>query len=252
MNKNNFVIAGLQRTGTTLIRDTLGKHKNIFTYGEVFIFNKGKFIKRKAGEKVPYNYRKFIEASTKRKFEHYFYNEKSLNNYLDDLYENDQYSAIGFKLMLSQLKKFPKLKELLVERNIKVIHVTRENILKTLISRKLVRVRKVFHSKVELPPLKVKLNTRKLIKRLEKIQHDNQEWKNIFSKNPYVNVSYESFTNNKTKELENLFTFLDVNPDYTLTSDFKKINPNSVKDIIINYDEVCSCLKGTEYENLIQ
>ncbi len=251
MSHTKFIIAGLQRTGTTLIRDTLGKHADVHTFGEVFLFSKGKIIKRKDGLKVPNNYRKYIEASPKRRLNHILRKNNSVKNYLHELYSKPGYQALGFKLMLSQLKQFPMLKDILTEEDIRVIHVTRENVLNTFLSRKLVRARKMHHTTKKVPLVKVKLNTRTLISRLDKIQQDNQEWKDILVNNQYIHTTYESFTQDKANELGRLFAFLNIEPDYSVSSDFVKMNPFSMEEIISNYNDVRACLSGTQHEHFI-
>jgi hypothetical protein len=46
--------------------------------------------------------------------------------------------------------------------------------------------------------------------------------------------------------------YINLSPDLSRNVDLRKTNPYPLKDLIKNYDEVCECLGGTQYEWMLQ
>jgi hypothetical protein len=245
---SRFVILGIQRTGTTWIRTTLDSHPAILTLGEVFLHSHGRFpFRRKAGLDVQQNYRSYIEKSARRRVQHWFNRPALVADYLQHLYTQPGYDAIGFKLMRTHCKMFPTVVPYLLDEKVPAIHVVRRNVLKTLISRESARQRKLFHAKSDVPVKKIKIDVASLLPTLERIAADNQEWETIFRNARYLQVSYESFVSNKELELRRMYEFISVKPDVGVSSNLVKINPDSIKDVVINYDEICRALENTRF-----
>lgn len=248
-----FVILGTQRTGTTWIRTTLNSHPGILALGEVFLYSHGRFpLRRKAGLDVEDSYRRFIEASVKRRVLHHLARPRVVEEYLDALYSRRGHEAIGFKLMRTHCRQFPSVVPYLLERHIPAIHVVRRNVLKTLISRETARQRKLFHARKGVPVAKIRIDAAALPGSLESIDADNAAWERIFGDSVYLKLSYESFVENRERELERIYDFLAVPSHPEVESDLVKLNPESLQDILLNYDEVAASLKGTRFEWCLQ
>ncbi|NWH03705.1 sulfotransferase family protein [Desulfobacter latus] len=239
-----FVVAGIQRTGTTLIRTTLDKHSQCRCFGETFLFKKGR------GGKLEGSYRRFINQNKYRRLlAHYLSRKKLVDEYLSSFFDKYQeYEAVGFKVMGTQVKQFPSIISYCQEKNIKVIFVIRENYLRTYLSRLSLQQNRIPHSNKKIAVKKVKVPVRSLIAKLKKIQKESLWPERAFSGNPIIKVTYEDFVSNKTKELERIFNFLSVEPQAEIESDLVKVNPNNLQDYVVNYEEVKNRLNGTEFE----
>jgi len=238
-----FVIAGTQRTGTSLINSTLDSHPDIRCLGEVFNFRKGR------GKSTEGSYRQFInERRFARSIAHHIARRQLVKEHLDQLYQSYDVKATGFKFMLSQARDFPDATRYLQENRIKVVHLVRENVLKTLVSRVSAKTRKLYHSSESVEVDKVYLPPLFLLRRLEKILDETRQWKQIALGNPYIEISYEAFLADREHVLRNLLEFIGVDYAPSIFSTLRKINPDKLSDVIKNFDEVTRLLVGTKYE----
>ncbi|MBL0732410.1 MAG: hypothetical protein JJW03_06135 [Desulfosarcina sp.] len=73
----------------------------------------------------------------------------------------------------------------------------------------------------------------------------------MFQDNPYIEITYEAFLNNYAEPYKKMLSFLGVKQWATPQSKLKKLNPDSLRGIIENYDEVASVFKGTLYEKFL-
>lgn len=235
-----FAIVGTQRTGTSLIRTMLDSHPEVFAIEEAFHM---KWLN-------DLGYAKYIESSFSRKMKHYFMRKDNIFRYLDELYSLSNFSAVGFKIHYSHIKQFPMVADCLSKNRINIIHVVRSNVLKTLLSRKMAKQTKIYHSHQKIPVSKIHIPKFRLFYYLKKISQENKQLELLFSNSssPYIQVNYETVTANLNDEGKKLLSFLNVNTSIPISSQLIKINPNNIEDIVINYDELKNWLKGSEFE----
>ncbi len=242
-----FFIAGIRRTGTGFIRTTLNNHPQVRCIGEAFNF--GDRFGKTRGEKCEDGYRQFINSIAAGKARDLILRRNTVESFLDQLYQPAaEQKAVGFKLMQKQSNKFPMVLEYLRRHDTAVIHVVRENVLKTLISRTVKRATGQSHTTKAMKKTPVHLETSRLIKDMERFEADNNRWPELCAGMPYLRVSYEDFVANQDVELTRMLDFLNVEPIADLTSHFVKGNPDNIREIIVNYDEVESTLKDTRFE----
>lgn len=249
MSSVKFFIAGIRRTGTGLIRTTLNNHPQVRCIGEAFNF--GDRFGKTRGEKCDDGYRQFINSIPGGKTRDLLLRKQTVDNFLDHLYEaseNTEKKAAGFKLMQKQSNEFPMVLEYLRRHDARVIHVVRENVLKTLISRTVKRATGQSHTTKAMKKTPVRLEVNRLLKDLERYEADNNRWPQLCASMAYIRVTYEGFVANQDEELSRMLTFLDVDPIVDLTSHFVKGNPDNIREIIVNYDEVENTLKNTRFE----
>lgn len=243
-----FAIVGVQRTGTTWIRTTLNDHPSILALGEVFLYSHGRFpFRRSAGADVAQSYRRFVEASGSRRLRHVFNRTGLVGQYLQEIYSQPGYEAIGFKMMRTQCGPFPMVIDFLKQEHIHIIHVVRRNVLKTLISRETARQRQLFHAEDSVPVRKVTLDPGSLRPALDRISADNEFWKRTFGRSNYVELVYEDFVADKSVRLQAIYDFLSVTPDHEVSSGLVKINPETLSEVVANFSEVHRALVATPY-----
>jgi len=239
-----FVVLGIQRTGTTLIRTTLNSHPKILCAGEVFKIRK---IGRSAYPGKD-GYPAYLKGSFDRWLKHYFQRPANTFSYLDHLYSLNGYEAIGFKFMTSHFKRFPAVVPYIVDNRIKVINVARENVLKTLLSRRTAERRQLYHTTKTISQSKIKLSISSLLSDLGRVQQDGQQWGKLLRGYDHcIKVSYENFVRNKQQESKRILDFLGVN-FFAVDSDLVKINPDNLDSLIENYNEVKEKLTGSAFE----
>lgn len=251
-----FAILGIQRTGTTLIRTTLDSHPDILCMGELFNAASGLWPSKpnhrlkELKNRADLDYRNFATMSLANRLGHIFRRESLVTEFLDRLYSQQDYSAIGFKFMLNHLHGFPVVEKYIAEKDISVIHIVRTNVFDTYLSKLTMVARGIAHSTSgEVKKVQVDVPIDSMLGDLEKIRDDGEKWASMFSgKVPYIRVEYESFVDNRQAELARILGFLDVSQDEKLESSLKKINKGNLGDLITNYAEVKHRLEGTEFE----
>lgn len=243
----NFLIAGIQRSGTTYIRRCLDSHSMIQCHGEVF-------LKRYCNN--PYGYYEYLSASLQRRIGHILYRSLVVNHYLDYLASVSSKPIVGFKLMHSQLRRipyeFPMLLRNIHNGDIKVIQIIRRNVLKTYLSRLSTKASGRYHAKSDIDVATLFVDTSRLISELDKIRAENAWWSRLLSGTNYMVVEYESFTANKEAESRRMLDFLGVNRYEVLASTNRKINPDDISQLVTNYSDMEAVLQGTRYECYLQ
>lgn len=137
------------------------------------------------------------------------------------------------------------------ERKIKVIHMTRDNSLHVLASRYRKKLTHIAHTHEKPPAVKFRLPTNNLLNELDRLEREKATWETTLAGLLCLDVSYESFADNMTSAAPRILEYLGVDPDYRLHSPLVKINPDSLTDVLENYDDVEAVLRGTSYEKFL-
>jgi len=243
-----FVILSTQRSGSTLLVTYLNQHSNITCYKELFSFT--------PPEKNPNysraGYKEYIHRNYSRKFLSFLNKNFLIENYLKDLYGFGSSDAVGFKLMYNQLKHKTPLKKWLQKRDVYVIHLIRENLLKTLSSEEIAKKNQKYVSKSSKVQnnTSVHINTREILSDLQKRKSKIESHK--LNKKEYYEITYEDITNNTKETVKSILSFLNLEKvDVDLEDKIHKQNPRSLDRRIDNYNEVVKKLTNTEFEVLL-
>ena len=245
----NFVILGTQRTGTTLVRTCLSSHSEILCCGEVFNLGKQPYS-------IDDGYWWYSNLNVKRKLNALLRPQRTTADFLDQLYANNEFSAIGFKLMLNHCLARPYIWPLLVAKDIKGILVRRRNSLKTLVSRRSAAKSGVYHISKTLPAQSavkawtgssVAIDTSTLTNDLDAINSESAAWRSRLNEGiDHIDVVYEEYVGDMNAGNRRILDFLGVR-QLPLSSDLKKVNRDDLSELISNYDEVVKVLKDTKY-----
>jgi LPS sulfotransferase NodH len=198
-------------------------------------------------------FHKFRTASIQRKIDYIFRKEQLIDAFLSEFYvPANGVKAVGIRLAYIQANIHPEVLEWAIKNDVSVVHLVRENSLKTVVSNVTAKKRRLHHatSKVEqvttvhLPPRKLKRHLTWLTERIKK-------YRTMLGDKRYLEISYESFVANREAETRRLLDFLNIDQFVPLTTDLVKINPDSLADIIENYAEVKQALSGTAFEKFL-
>jgi hypothetical protein len=132
-----FVLLGLARSGTTLLTMALAQHPAVHIFGEIFNVDKDMLPNIYSDTLHVDRVGKPASSDMINSMRHYVDGE-DITRYMEDnvYYEhalND--AAVGFKLLYNQVASVAKLWEYLADRkDIRVIHVTRTNLLASYLS----------------------------------------------------------------------------------------------------------------------
>lgn len=223
LNYRRFIVLTRSRTGSTMLISFLNSHPNIYAEGEIFRKLNGqnyKDILVKTYAKQP----GYIKAKGFKIF--YFHPiDDDSNNLWDELISLD---------------------------NLSIIHLKRRNILRTIVSRKIASTQKVWATKSAKRHSasrnkSVSFTTGELEQGFKKTRAAEDKGDKEFSNHPLVTVYYEDLVINPEGEFGKVTEFLGVKYVPPKTH-LKKQNPESLKVLIKNYNELKSAFSGTEWQ----
>lgn len=241
----NFIIAGVQRSGTTLITTSLNNHPDVRCDGELFKTRRprGDVDLRDSG------YRAYLDTSWRLRIEDQLWRRRVVCNFLDRYFGALGWQAIGFKLMRNQMsaRRFPMLAKYLIDRQVSVIHVIRDNLLKVYLSRLGARRRQNFHATCALTEPALHVPVTDLESQLSTIESQISELITIFQRTvPYLAITYERYVADPVAEGQRMLDFLGV-PGASLHSPLVKLNPDDLSQLVANLYEVRQCLGNTRF-----
>lgn len=257
---SSFVIAGTQRSGTTMLRSALDSHPHVRCLGEVFYINpryekrggqaKGQGLSDGFSSWREHSYQVFRNRSNINRLRHWIDRSSLVREYLDGVLVCDQPEACGFKLMVNQTRRFPEIIRYIAERQVLVIHMVRDNVLDVLVSRLALEARGYAHSSVNVSQdLKVTLPVDDLVAWLDRIQRDNEYWQQSFEgRSPYLRVGYERFVCDRQQASKEILAFIGVDTRQELVTELKKLVTRELSEVIDNYGAVSEVLRGTRYK----
>ena len=234
-----FILLSTQRSGSSFLGTSLSSHPDVKCFEEVFMPKNTSDVA----------YRAYRSASLHRQIQNLVQRKKLIYEFLEQLLASESSThAVGFKFMYRQARRHHEVKDWCSDHNVRVIHLIRQNFLKLMVSGILARQRGVYHSKKALPPTKVRIATSRLVRDLDRMAHRVRQNRDIFSEGQYMEVLYEDFVARQDDETRRILKFLEINDFTPLTSDLVKISPNTLEDLIDNFQAVVETLAGTPYE----
>lgn len=241
MDRVDFVIISTQRSGSTLLRSSLGSHPEIECFGEVFLPDYRK----------EQSFQEYLKIHAASKPLALFRRRHFVYEFLDNLYDSRPDLAVGFKFMYSQARywpyRFPMVIQYIRRHNVRVIHLVRENAFEICLSRQFARTTHAYHLSEERTQPSMQIDVPLLLKEMEMVERLKAKWQALLRGFDCMEVRYEDFTREKAAASGRILDFLGVNPNIELVSPLKKVLGASKKDIVLNYPEVEAALKASGY-----
>lgn len=248
-----YVLLAERRSGTSLLIDCLQKHPEIFCGKRVFGIDKR--IKNPDDNNHSGDYFLYRTASLKNRLVHHLDRKKSLATFLGTEFFNSgrKESIVGFRFIYNNVGAYPQVVDWSVQNSVKVIHLVRENILKTYVSTVTAKLHKMHHPHLgdKIKTATLELDCDVLIAELARRTQDLENNRVLFKGAPYLELKYEDFVQHREAQSKRLLTFLGATDTGPLESTLVKINPPNLSDIIINYHEVEKALRGGPYERYL-
>lgn len=228
-----FVILSYPRCGTHLLRTALDTHNNITMRGEYY----GNIRKFQAGHK---------EINFLDTYSLYHQAFKPMN---------DEITASGFVLHRIRHDDVIFLEYLMNDKNVKIIYLGRDNLLRRFISEKISMItskwryhKSLNEDNIQLPS--INFDNIEFIKNVNLYNERNEFFLRKFKYHNMYKTTYENIINQYDEELYSIQQFINVQP-LKLDVDVNKVVTEPLKNIVSNYDEMIEFLINTNMETYI-
>jgi len=153
--------------------------------------------------------------------------------------------AVGFSFLYHHMKQFPKFYDYLEDNNIKVIHLTRHNMLDVILSLKLVRAHgDIWGGFIYTKP--VKLSYKYLLRRFAGLEKSIENARQMIKEKgvDFIETHYDELKKKETHR--KLMDFIEVD-QFELVPNTMKQRIKSQSEMIINYNELKNKFRTTKY-----
>jgi LPS sulfotransferase NodH len=244
---NRFIILGRGRTGSNFLRGLLNRHNEIVAFGELFrdrdaigwefpdyehLSQKNSLISLMNNDPV-----KFLEKKVFIRFPKHIF-------------------AVGFKLFYYHARERSRRvvwDYLKSQKNIKVIHLKRNNTLKMILSEK-----KAFKTNrwtnttgEEEIRFSVPIDYEECVRRFVDEQQMQIELDSYFVDHPKLELIYEDLSEGYSREMKRVQNFLGVNYENVQPSTYKQ-SSQPLSEAIENYFELKGRFLGTNWESFFE
>lgn len=216
MHYQPFLIAGLPRSGTTLLHTYLNSHPNLHSQGEVDIRD----LQQVAKIFIPYG--KHIQAAGPKVL-------------LPSSPQENDYQLIRHLLSASPQTK--------------IIFIQRENLLRWYTSLQIAYQTQQWSQSgngAKLADRQVFIDPAIILDRLQEAEKSIAKYRELFKEVPCMEITYEHLVQLPQQLLPNIQHFLGLKPA-PLFSLLQKQNPEPLSSLISNYDEIVDILINTTY-----
>lgn len=225
-NYTKFVIISDSRTGSTLLQNMLNFHPRIVVKGEMYKVMEGK----KDPEIWSGLFRKYPKEVLYVGFKLFYHHPLKGNSMIWDLIKQD--------------------------RSILIIHLIRENILRSLVSKKIGAKTRMWTENINAEPIplaekKVNIDPLECEEYFEKILNYQAKINTEFKEHRLLSVTYEDLSHDRRKVINELYSKLELE-EFERDSELKKQNPEGLRDLILNYEELKDYFKDTKWEEYFQ
>lgn len=220
---NKFIVLTRSRTGSNFLVSLLNSHPEIEAKGELL---------RRQHEM---SFKQLIDKGLSSKDEHV--------------------NTAGFKMFYYHpigIDRSETWKMLTDITELKIIHLKRKNILRTLVSRKFAEQNDIWHqTATKKDPKKKKKCVSFEVEELEmgfsRTRRMETQGDVKFKNHRVWEVYYEDLVKDPEKICEQAFEFLEVSSTWSPSSPLIRQNPESLSDLICNFDELKEKFSGTKW-----
>ena len=248
-----FVLLADRRSGTTLVIDCLNNLERVSC--EKRAFGIDKIIKNPSDNRHSGMFFLYRTANWQRKLQYYVQRQKLTEQFLrDSIFTLSSPKDIrGFRLIYHKADQHPEALNCLRGTGTKVIHLIRENVLKTHISFLTAPMHKMHHPRHgdNIKTVKLNLDPTPLLVELRKRVAKIEAKRQLVSDFAVLEISYESFVSNREAEAARIQPFLGMDEITPFQTDLVKINPDTLDGVLDNPDEIRNLLAGTEFESML-
>jgi LPS sulfotransferase NodH len=243
-NYTRFIILGRSRSGSNFLRGLLNSHRQVITFGELF------------GSDAAINWGLFGYPKTSQLLEQFRNDPVSFLESQVFREVPKQIQAVGFKLFYyhaHQEKWQPVWEYLAAQRELKVIHIRRDNLLKLHLSRKRARLtdRWVNLSGAPEQYAPILLDYQECLNEFVQTRKWESEYVQFFANHALLDVHYEALAQNYQGEIGRVQRFLGLSLD-AVTPKTHQQSDQPLSASVSNYYELKERFQGTEWQDFFE
>ena len=225
-----YVILFIERDGSTYLSSLLSSHPHIEAIYERFAVLK----------------QKNADADEQLSWAKEFWTPKFINSF----------SARGFKTKLVDVIDLERFAYLCREKNIRVIHMVRQNRVKAVISK--INAKRLYDKsgfwnlykeENRVPPTEFDVKeVDQLLQERERLDLELQQFVDKLNLET-IKIAYEDLMTDRDETMQKIFRFLKVIPKPVETKTIKHTS-DDLRDVILNFEEIRSIYSDTAYFNM--
>ncbi|MGH3065766.1 MAG: sulfotransferase [Gaiellaceae bacterium] len=241
-----FVVFTTQRSGSTWLMSILNGLDGVSAQGELF-------LPRPRSPETRWDSDFALPRYLESRKTHGSVRPFSVYSYLSALYNGDGW--IGFKLMYSQLRRYPEILPYLMRKRVRVVHLVRRNHLDVLISFAVKReIGKAHILSPEDRPgdVRIELDTTSLHRELRKLERRHTMGRTVLrlARLSHVEVAYEDLVADPAR-FARIQTFLGIPAEGIPRSNILRTRTEGQAQVVANYDDVRATLEGSRFAALL-
>lgn len=219
-----FIVLSRSRTGSNLLISLLNSHPNIFCENEVF----AKLNGRNHEDILARVYAKQAIHIKAKGFKIFYYHPT--DDKLSDIWNT-----------------------LISDKSVKVIHLKRRNVLRTVTSRKILESTKEYMRRKsngcnDIKPKKTEFSVRELHFLFNETRNYENKAENDFQNHDLLSLYYEDLARDTDETVKKIVKFLGINHMHPSSTNLAKQNPQQLEVLINNFYELKSAFLETEWE----
>lgn len=242
-NRIRAVILTTQRTGSTSLVVSLGSHPDIECAGEILIGAPDTPTPQIRGR-----FKLVARIGNIIRFGAWMPGRR-----MEGFYAGGSARVRAFKVMYNQLANPFALRYLQNDPTIRVLHLRRHNLLKVHVSRLLMGKRERVQATGPVDAVRTHVDPDAAIAAMRKARARYERFEALFGGHPRLQLTYESlFEGQGLSEATTaaICDFLGVSR-HPMRSKLTKLNPESLQDMVTNYDELSAAIARTEFAEFL-
>jgi LPS sulfotransferase NodH len=241
------IILTTQRTGSTFLVENLRSHPDVHCLGEML-----------AGGHVRIPGLVYRSRYATKAYRYLTSGAVFPTRMMDRYFARDDWPVMAFKAMYNQISPPWTLRYLRDHTEIRVLHLRRHNLLKQYVSHALIHVKRDDHwdphttEPVKAASIKISAEYALAYMRRLRAQHERHE--KMFERHLRLQLGYETMIDRDRLEAgiaRQVCDFLGI-AQHPMHSKLVKMNPENLREMITNYDEVARVIGPTEFADLLE
>ena len=242
--RSRAVILTTQRTGSTFLVDCLGSHPQIECASEILIGDADVPVDEPRGRfKQVSKFTRLIRSGAWRPGQR-----------MNEFFAGGTAQVRVFKAMYNHLANPFALRYLQRNEDVRILHLRRHNVLKAHVSRLLMPKRARVQVFEPVDAVQVQVDPAEVVASMRIARSHYERFERLFEKHQRLPLAYEELFDGKYLQAgtaSRVCDFLGVS-QHPMQSRIVKLNPESLRDMVSNYDELAEAVSRTEFADMLE